>query len=341
MDSNNPHSDALTDALADAQTDALPDVSTDALADAPTDASTDVLADASALAETFLTSLSVERNLSPHTIRAYATDLRHFCAWADKRQADLLAIDHRLMRQYLAELDRSRYLRSSINRRLSAIKTFYSWLVDTDKLENDPLSVVSGPRKPRNLPHSIGIEDLRRLLEVSDTSTIEGLRNQAILELFYATGARISEVSGLRLTDVDLDESQVKVMGKGSKQRIIPLHQLAVKSLRGYLLRARPELLKASSSPTVAFFLSTRGLPMGADAMRKMFKACLTAAGLDSSLSPHDLRHTFATDLLENGADLRSVQELLGHASLSTTQIYTHLSIGHLKDTHRKAHPRS
>ena len=298
-------------------------------------------ADMTALLDEFLSSLHVERNLSKHTIRAYSIDLGQFVRWIEKRSTDLLVVDHKVMRQYLADLDRSHYRRTTVNRRLSAIKTFYAWLVDTGRLDFDPLSVVSGPKQPRKLPHRINADDLNKLLGLSDTNTAAGLRNQAILELLYATGARISEVSGLKLGDIDLSEHQIRVMGKGSKQRLIPLHQLAVKSIRLYLLNARPVLAKAAKIPNDSFFLSTRGLPMGADAMRKMFKGCLTTAGLDSSLSPHDLRHSFATDLLEGGADLRSVQELLGHSSLSTTQIYTHLSVGHLKEAHQKAHPRS
>ncbi len=289
----------------------------------------------------FITSLTVERNLSNNTIRAYSIDLRQFSDWLEERQVSLLSVDHRTMRRYLADLDRARYLRTTINRRLSAIKTFFSWLVDVGQLESDPLSVVSGPKQPRHLPQRITTEDVDILLALPDTDTPDGLRDQAILELLYASGARISEVAGLRLADVDLSEQQITVMGKGSKQRIVPVHRLAVKSLRLYLLTARPQLSRASDKPFEAFFLSTRGLPMGADAMRKMFKKYLTKAGFDTSLSPHDLRHSFATDLVEAGADLRSVQELLGHASLSTTQIYTHLSAGHLKEVQRRAHPRS
>lgn len=296
---------------------------------------------ASNLVAQFITSLAVERNLSSNTIRAYSIDLESFHDWLATQQIALMSVDHRVMRRYLADMDRARYLRTTINRRLSAIKTFFTWLVDIGQLESDPLSVVSGPKQPRHLPQRITTEDVDRLLAMPDSKTPDGLRDQTILELLYASGARISEVAGLKLADVDLAEQQITVMGKGSKQRIVPVHQLAVKSLRLYLLTARPQLSKSSDRAFDAFFLSTRGLPMGADAMRKMFKKYLAQAGLDASLSPHDLRHSFATDLVEAGADLRSVQELLGHASLSTTQIYTHLSTSHLKEVQKRAHPRS
>ena len=289
----------------------------------------------------FLLMLKTERNLSAHTIRAYGIDLDDFMGWVEREQLSLEAVDQRVARRYLADLDRSKYTRTTINRRLSAIRTFFSWLVETEKLRSNPLNAVSGPKKPRHLPATIVEEDIERLLKVSDLSTPVGLRDQAIIEFLYASGARISEVAGLTISSVDFSQMLVRVFGKGSKQRLIPLHRLALRRLHEYLSLARPELAKNSEHPTDSLFLSTRGQAMSADSIRKMFKATLRQAGLDPSFSPHDLRHSFATDLLENGADLRSVQELLGHENLSTTQIYTHLSIGHLKSVHKQAHPRS
>ncbi|MDR1422176.1 MAG: tyrosine recombinase XerC [Coriobacteriales bacterium] len=298
------------------------------------------------LIDRFLKSLRVERNLSPHTIRAYAGDLASFSAWLIRQGLDVENIDHRTMRHFLAELSQASYARTTINRRLSALRSFYDWLVESGDIASNPLSVVSGPRQSKTLPAVLGGSDLQHLLSSSDTTTPTGLRDQAFLELLYASGARISEVAGLTLGDIDFDQGQIRVMGKGSKQRIIPLHRLALRTLQDYLTHARPELARnstqaSSTQASSALFLSTRGQAMSADTLRKTFKACIRAVGLDSSLSPHAMRHSFATDLLSEGADLRSVQELLGHASLSTTQIYTHLSIGHLKEAHRKAHPRA
>jgi len=297
--------------------------------------------DTQSLIDSFLTMLKNERNLSAHTIRAYSIDLFDFVSWLKREQLDLAAVDHRAARRYLADLDRSRYNRTTINRRLSAIRTFYSWLVETERLQHNPLDAISGPKKPRHLPSTIVEEDIGRLLNVSDLTTPTGLRNQAIIELLYASGARISELMGLTVNSIDFPQMLVRVLGKGSKQRLIPLHRLALRRLHEYLSLARPELAKNSKRPSDSLFLSNRGQAMSADSIRKMFKASLRQAGLDPSFSPHDLRHSFATDLLENGADLRSVQELLGHENLSTTQIYTHLSIGHLKSVHSQAHPRS
>jgi integrase/recombinase XerD len=297
--------------------------------------------DTQQLIEDFLTVLRVERNLSPHTVRAYSTDLASLHDWMSREQLDVTQIDHRTARRYLAELDRARYARKTINRHLSAIKTFFNWLVEADELESESLGVVSGPKLSKHLPSTVGDEDVARLLSVSDTTTTTGLRNQALLELFYASGARISEIAGLTLGSVDFERMQVLVFGKGSKERIIPLHTLALRRIHEYITLARPKLATKTSTSTTALFLTTRGNAMSADSIRKMFKQCLIQAGLDSALSPHALRHSFATALLEGGADLRSVQEMLGHASLSTTQIYTHLSPAHLKDAHARAHPRA
>ena len=211
----------------------------------------------------------------------------------------------------------------------------------------DPASALSGPKQPQRLPHHIRPDDMVKLLSVyakrldefgHDLRTPSEIRNQAILEFLYACGARISEASGLELSAVDFEAGQCKVLGKGGKERIVPLHDLALSSMRTYLVIARPKLVQDKACPY--FFVSTRGNQMGADAMRKMFKQTLAAAGLPQTITPHDMRHTFATDVLAGGADLRSVQEMLGHASLSTTQLYTHTTPERLSEEHRRAHPR-
>ncbi|MDR1713072.1 MAG: tyrosine recombinase [Coriobacteriales bacterium] len=292
------------------------------------------------LIERFLVALRLERNLSANTIRAYRIDLEHFSAWLDSAGLQPEMLSYKTMRGYLGELDQQNYNRRSVNRRLSAIKTFFAWMVECGEIDKDPLTVISGPRQPKSLPSFFDFEGLKRLLSICDLSTATGLRDQALLELLYASGARISEVAALEVADVDFEQQQLRLMGKGSKQRIVPLHPLALRTIAAYLQQARPELAAAGKAASSALFLSVRGQPMSADTLRRAFKQAVSLAGLDSSFSPHDMRHTFATDLLENGADLRSVQELLGHANLSTTQIYTHLTSGHLKDMHHRAHPR-
>ncbi|MEG0072395.1 MAG: tyrosine recombinase [Raoultibacter sp.] len=303
--------------------------------------------EAASTVEEFCASLRVERNASPHTVRAYHVDLQDFIRWAYRRHLDPLDMSHRQLRSYLAELDQAQYSRKTINRRLSTLRAYYRWLNVTEKTHSDPASVLQGPKLARMLPHRISVDDMSAILRVHGKrdsrkkqreQSFSDYRDQALLEFLYACGARISEASGLQVHDVDFSQGQVRVFGKGSKQRIIPLHELALASMHAYFQVARPKLLKGKQSPY--FFVSTRGNQMGTDAIRKMFKATLRAAGVDETLSPHDMRHTFASDLLEGGADLRSVQEMLGHASLSTTQIYTHLSPEHLIEVHHQAHPR-
>ena len=303
---------------------------------------------ARALADGYLESLRVEQNASEHTIRGYATDIDAYLRWCERTSSDPLHANHRELRAYLGELDAARYKRTTINRHLSAIKGYYRWLVIQGAIDSDPASVLSGPHQSRHLPHVIHAAEMARLLSIHGNrdlagnareQTIEDIRDQAILEFLYACGARISEASNLRMLDIDFSSKLVKVFGKGRKERIIPLHDFCLDALVKYLQEARPLLLGGKQDDHV--FLSTRGNPMSTDAIRKMFKAAVRAAGLDESLSPHDMRHTFATDLLSGGADLRSVQEMLGHASLSTTQIYTHMSTARLKQVHAQAHPRA
>jgi len=291
------------------------------------------------LVDGYVESLAMVRNLSPNTVRAYATDLTAFLDWTARMGLDPLAMDHRAFRRYLAYLDQARYSRKTVNRHLSAIRGFYRYLVTRGCLDHDPTEVVSGPKQPKGLPRLIPAAEMDAILSASDVSTPSGLRDQAILETLYASGARVGEVANMCCADIDYDQGQVKVLGKGGKERIIPLHPFALKTLRVYLRDARPKLAKGGSGD--ALFLSTRGNPMSTEAIRTAFKTILARAGVSGSYSPHDVRHTFATRLLEGGADLRSVQEMLGHASLSSTQIYTHVSAAHLKDVHRQTHPRA
>lgn len=298
--------------------------------------------------EAFIAALRVERGLSAHTARAYRIDLMDYLRWAARSGLDPLQVTHRQLRRYLGELDQARYARKTVNRRLSALRGFFRWLNVTGRMATDPASVVQGPKAPSSLPKVIPAADMARLLAVHGKRQLDGtpreqtpqdMRDLALLEFLYACGARISEASGLALDAVDFERAQAKVLGKGAKERIIPLHELALDAMRGYLLAARPKLLAGRECDR--FFVSSRGNPMGTDAMRKMFKATVRAAGLDDDLSPHDMRHTFATDMLSGGADLRSVQEMLGHVSLSTTQIYTHVSPERLRAVHAAAHPRA
>lgn len=290
------------------------------------------------LVDRFLTHLSIERGMSAHTVRAYSGDLDKYLEWANRTGVDPVNLTHRQLRLYLAELDRARYARSTVARRLSAVRSLFRYLATEGIVASDPSSVISSPKVPSTLPRIVPAEDLRLLLDAPSADTPVGLRDRALLELLYATGLRVSEACSLELGGLDLSQGQVTVMGKGAKERTVPVHRFACERLRDYLAAGRPALAKPSSPGTV--FLSARGTKMSEDSVRHMFKRHLATVGASGALSPHAMRHTFATHMLEAGADLRSVQELLGHVALSTTQIYTHVSIKRLQDVHHTAHPR-
>ncbi len=298
-------------------------------------------------ASLYADSLAHASNDSEHTVRAYKCDIDDFLRWTHRQGIEPYRISLKQARRYLGELDAAGYARTTINRHLSALKGFYKWLANKDIISKNPISALQGPKSPSRLPRSFSTEEVIKLLSVhlSDNEDAalkkrkpQDLRDQALLELLYASGLRVSEASNLKLLDTDLIQRQVKVMGKGSKERIVPIYALAERTLHAYISEARPLLLGGKQSEYV--FVSNRGNKYSPDAIRKMFKQTLVQAGLDQSLSPHALRHAFATDVLSGGADLRSVQEMLGHSSLSTTQVYTHVTPERLTEVHRQAHPR-
>lgn len=274
-----------------------------------------------------------------HTVRAYASDLSAYLAWAERTGADPIELSHKRLRRYLSELDQAHYSRRTIARRLSSIRSFFGYLVKEGIVDSDPASVLLTPKQPARLPKIVPADFVDTLLDAPPEDTALGVRDRAILELLYATGARVSEISGLDIKDVDFAAGQIIVMGKGSKERIIPMHRAAVARARHYLTIGRPELSRTTSDD--AFFLSSRGNRMSPDAVRVMMKRHLRNIGDRYGMTPHTLRHTFATALVDGGADLRTVQELLGHVALSTTQIYTHVGRKRLRDVHHNAHPRA
>jgi integrase/recombinase XerD len=299
---------------------------------------TDAGATPSQLVDRFLLHLRIERAASPQTVRAYSADLARYLEWAERTGVDPVGLTHRQMRLYLAELDRAGYARRTIARRLSAVRSFFAFAVTEGLVASDPSSVLATPKIAARLPNVIPDETLRALLDAPDPTKPTGLRDRAVLELLYATGARVSEIAGLSVSDVDFGQGQVRLFGKGAKERIVPLYPVALDSVRTYLREGRPKLIRSELEGKL--FLSSRGAPLSADAIRRLFKHSAAAAGAGSGVSPHTMRHTFATHLVEAGADLRTVQELLGHVALSSTQIYTHLSMKRLQDVHSKAHPR-
>jgi integrase/recombinase XerD len=292
------------------------------------------------LVDRFLTHLSAERGVSPATVRAYASDLAGYGAWAARAGVDPLHLTHRELRLYVAELTRARYAPRTVARRLSALRSFFDLLVEQGLAPGNPAATLGTPKRPSHLPKTMPTELLTALLGAPDTSTAQGLRDSAVLELLYAAGLRVGEVESLDIKGLDLAQGQVRVFGKGSKERIVPIHRYACATLERWLREGRPRFVKAAK-PTEALFLNRLGTRYSAGSVRRMMEKHLAEVGGAAGLTPHSLRHTFATHLLEGGADLRSVQELLGHVALSTTQIYTHLSVRRLQDVHRGAHPRA
>lgn len=288
----------------------------------------------------FITYMTEVRNLSPHTVRVYSNDLSAFLSWCQREDIDPLHIEHRELRSWLAELTEAGYAVTTINRHLSSVRALYRWLARRGRVETYAAAVIAGRKQPRRLPTTMSNADVSALIDACEFDAT-GLRDAAFIELLYASGARISEIARLNVDDIDMHQKSVRLFGKGSKERVVPLYDCALIAVDRYAQNARSELLSAAKKPTPALFLSTRGRRMSTDALRHRFSLLLERAGLDPSLSPHALRHTFATELLDGGADLRSVQELLGHASLSTTQIYTHVSVERLKTATLQAHPRS
>lgn len=290
----------------------------------------------------FIAYLEIERNYSQNTAASYRTDLldfRNFLLDTSDPLPSIGEIDHLTIRSYLANLQERQLARSTVLRRLSSIRSFFRYLCRRGHLNIDPTEALASPKVQRKLPEFLELKEVESLLFAPDTETVIGLRDRAILELLYSTGMRVSELLALNLPDLDRQSAFVKVRGKGKRERILPVGRAAIAALNSYLTR-RHEL--GSGKPTQALFLSERGNRIAdRTRIRRRIEKYARAAGIRKKVTPHTLRHTFATHMLNAGADLRSVQELLGHVSLSTTQIYTHVTADRLKQVYEKAHPRA
>ena len=286
----------------------------------------------------FYQHLGVERGLAPLTVSAYARDLQDFWAYLGPRgRTDWAAVDLADLQDYFAALEARGLSARSRARRLSALRQFFRFLQREEQVASHPAELLDSPRLPRRLPQVLAEEDVAALLNAPDPATPTGLRDQALLEVLYATGLRVSELVGLTFKQLDLRRGVVRPLGKGSKERVVPMVPGAVEKLQLYLSQARPHLLKGRESPYV--FINHRGGKLSRQGFWKLLKQYALKAGV-KTLSPHTLRHSFATHLLSRGANLRVLQLLLGHADLATTQIYTHLDAARLKQVHRKSHPR-
>ncbi len=285
------------------------------------------------------------RNVSRNTAKGYRADIEAFLAWCERKGVDPLAITTPQVRAWLGELRRARYAPRTMNRKLSALRGFYNWMIERDLATTSALATMPGPKVGRHLPKVMGDREVRQMLSAVESENPSDIFDRALVEFLYATGARIQEASNVNLEDIDLARGSVRLFGKGSKERLVPLYPKARKAVAEYLEKVRPaRVLKVPEAERKeherALFLSQRGRRMSAASLRTRFEQVVKRAGLPPTITPHTMRHTFATELLNGDADLRSVQELLGHASLSTTQIYTNLSIERLGSVMRQAHPR-
>jgi len=289
------------------------------------------------LADQFINHLRVERGLADNTIESYSRDLIRFLRHLDKRDISPLTASREDITEYIESLEGSLSLRS-ITRAVSALKMFFRFLINDGKLTESPARLLESIKLPRRLPGILSVEEVDLLLSRPDPSTILGLRDKAMLELLYATGLRVSELIGLRLVNINLEAGFVRTIGKGTKERMVPMGDKAREAIKSYLYDGRPGLLKGRSSTVL--FINATGRQMSRQGFWKIIGQYGIMAGIKKRITPHSLRHSFASHLLEGGADLRSVQVMLGHADISTTQIYTHVSRDRLKQVHERFHPR-
>lgn len=290
--------------------------------------------------EDFLTHLRVERQLSPHTVRNYAADLRAFLGfWEEHHPGQPLELaTYRQLRPYLAQVARGRR-KTTLARKLASLRTFFTFLQVQGRLETNPAALAPTPKLDKPLPRFLTVDEVVQLLGRPEGGDFARVRDLAILEVFYAGGLRLSELAGLTLADVDLERGVLKVLGKGGRERLAFLGRPARQALAAYL-PAREALLARRGMATSALFLNRQGGPLSARGVARIVAARARQAGVPGGLNPHALRHSFATHLLEGGADLRAVQELLGHASISSTQRYLHLDLDRLMAEYDRTHPR-
>lgn len=282
----------------------------------------------------FINYLKIEKDVSKHTIINYTIDLKAFSLFLG--EADINSVDHLALRRFLAELRSKNYSKRTIARKLASLRSFFKFLYREGHIKSNPITAISSPKLDKKLPKFLDIGKVTKLILSPDIKTPSGLRDRAILETLYSCGIRVSELVGLDMDDIDFISGVIKVLGKGRKERMVPIGDMALNSIRKYT-----EGRDARAKDKKAVFLNSRGGRLTDRSIRRVVDKHIHACSTEEKISPHSLRHSFATHLLDKGADLRSVQELLGHMNLSTTQIYTHVTMERLKNVYDKAHPRA
>ncbi len=324
-----------------------------------------------AITQEFLSYLKYEKHFSEHTAKCYGADLQQFAAFltgdsndagnegssnwpgdpggtatavqteaATKLEEKILSADANVLRGYLASLAEKQYSKSTTARKVATLRSFYKFLVKRNYVENNPVTSIKSPKQEKKLPKFLEYEEVQRLLSTPPVNTWLGARDRAILEVLYGTGMRVSEIVALNMDDVDFLGEVIHVRGKGKKERISPIGSSALQAIQNYIEYRNKRMQHSSNFDGKVLFANKHGQRLSTRSVRRKMDKYLRIAGLDPSISPHTLRHSFATHMLNNGADLRSVQELLGHQSLSTTQIYTHVTTSQIKEIYESAHPR-
>lgn len=287
----------------------------------------------------FIKYLEIEKNYSQYTILNYKKDLDEFLLFLKKENIfSFKSVDYQILRSYLNDMFNKKYSSKTISRHLSSLRTFFKYLSRENIIEFNPMILISNPKEEKRLPVYLNYKELEDILEIPDINTVVGLRDATILELLYSTGIRVGELVNIKIKDIYFSNKKIKILGKGNKERYVLFGDKCLNLLNKYLKESRPKLLKNSCD---YLFLNQRGTPISVRTTEKMFNDIVKKSSIKFNVSPHTLRHTFATHMLDNGADLNSVGELLGHSSLNTTAIYTHVSNERLRNVYLNCHPRA
>ena len=293
--------------------------------------------------ENFKSYLLIEKNFSKHTAKAYYSDILSYLIWLDDTECE--NVNFTKMREYLHFIQKFNYKKTTVARKIASIRTFYKYLFRERKVENNPAENLISPKRPKSLPKFLSMNEVEQILSNINIDTPAGYRNRAILELLWASGMRVSVLSGLNFGNLNLENNEITVFGKGSKERIILITDRAKSYLQGYIDYARSMIAKGYTlepiTDTTPVFINKTGYRLQTRMIRNVINEIVEKIELPKKVTPHMFRHSFATHLIENGADLRVVQELLGHASISNTQIYTHISMQHMKEVYNETHPRA
>ena len=289
----------------------------------------------------FICYIEKQKNYSKNTIKNYNIDIIEFCGYLKKEMVNYLDVDYDFIKGYLMELYNKKLSRNSIARKLSSLRSFYKYLFNNELIDKNPFIYVSTPKKEKKLPKYLGVEELEDIFSIQDINTSLGQRNQVILEVLYATGMRVSELINVKISDIDFDRREIKVLGKGNKERIVHFGDYCLEAINLFLEEGREKLLEKHGKTCEYLIINEKGNKITSRGVEKIIDNIVKKASIKKHVSPHMLRHSFATHLLNEGCDILTVKELLGHESLETTQVYTHVSNERLRNVYLKCHPRS